>query len=66
MRPLVQAPAMMPEIVNAKNQKNCDGASCKWSPRKAGADSTYENMPLKGTPLATANNKKRGLEPSCQ
>ena len=26
---------------------------------------TPENMPLKGTPLASASNKKRGLEPSC-
>ena len=65
-RPLSQAPDMMPEMVSTKNQKNCVGCSCRWSPRKAGADNTYRNMPLKGTPLASASSKKRGLEPSCQ
>ncbi len=65
-RPLTQAPPMMPAIVSRKNQKNCVGARPRWSPRKAGADNTYRNMPLNGTPLARASRKKRGLEPNCQ
>ncbi|MNW16221.1 hypothetical protein D3C71_2149990 [compost metagenome] len=55
---------MMPDIVSTKNQKNCVGASERCSPKNAGADSTYRNIPLNGTPLASANNTNRGLEPS--
>ena len=28
---------MMPLMTTRKNQKNCVGSSCRWSPRKAGA-----------------------------
>ena len=66
MRPLSQAPIMMPAMVSKNSQKKSGGASCKCSPRNAGADSTYKNMPLKGMPLASASSKNRGLEPSCQ
>ena len=63
--PLSHAPPMIPEMVSTKNQKNCVGASDRCSPRNAGADSTYRNMPLKGTPLASASSTKRALVPSC-
>ena len=66
LRPLSQAPIMMPLMVKINSQKNCVGASASNSPRKAGADNTYKNMPLKGTPLASAKRKKRGSEPSFQ
>ena len=66
MRPLSQAPAMMPAILSTKNQKYWVGSKLRISPRKAGAESTYKNMPLKGTPLARASNKNRGSRPSCQ
>ena len=65
-RPDTQAPAMMPPMVSVKNQKNCVGASCRCSPRKTGADSTYMNMPLNGMPLASTRARKRGLRASCQ
>ena len=65
-RPLSQAPDMMPLMVNMNNQKNSVGSRCRCSLKKVGADITYKNMPLNGTPLASASSKKRGLEPSCQ
>ncbi len=40
IRPLAQAPPMMPPMVRMKNQKNWVGASARCSPRKAGAAST--------------------------
>ena len=58
-RPLAQAPPMIPAMLQQKNQKNCVGASWSTLPRKAGADSTYRNMPLNGTPLASASSRKR-------
>ena len=62
----MRAPAMMPAMVTRKNQKNCPGDRCRWSPRNTGADRTYRNMPLKGMPLASASIMKRPLEPISQ
>jgi hypothetical protein len=56
---------MMPAIVQQKNQKNWVGARPSTSPRKAGADSTYRNMPLNGTPLASASATKLRWPSSC-
>ena len=35
---------------------------CSRSPRNTGADRMYRNMPLNGTPEASASARKRGLE----
>jgi hypothetical protein len=48
-----------------KNQKNCVGASCRCRPRKAGALSTYRNMPLNGMPLASTSARNRALDTIC-
>ena len=55
---------MIPEIVKMKNQKNCLGSNDSKFPKNAGAESTYKNMPLNGTPLAKASRMKRPLEPN--
>jgi hypothetical protein len=64
--PLSQAPDMMPEMVSKKNQKNCVWRQAQVLAQKRGRPSTYRNMPLNGTPLASASSRKRGLAPSCQ
>jgi hypothetical protein len=64
-RPDQPAPAMIPPMVAMKNQKNCVGPRCRCSPRNTGADSTYKNMPLKGTPEAKASAMNTGLPAIC-
>jgi hypothetical protein len=49
---------MMPPMLDRKNQKNCVGASPRWVPSHSGADSTYRNMPLNGTPLASTSSQE--------
>ena len=62
MRPENQAPPIMPLMDSMKNQKNCVGARPSRSPKKAGADSTYRNMPLNGMPLVSSLHGLHNLE----
>ena len=55
---------MMPPTDRPKNQTNWVGPSPSSVPNHSGADSTYRNMPLKGTPLASTSSMKRGLRSS--
>ena len=62
-RPLSQAPHDSRNRQNEEPEK-LGGFEFQMFAKNAGADSTYRNMPLNGTPLASASKRNLGLEPS--